>query len=608
MIKDLKNNFSIIKYVFRCCKLYPLWSLIFIVLETINAVLKVKVVAIVIDMVEQAFLLEHPMDMFGDIVKVLIVYLILSCLISVYIRFYNSFITGYYQTVYVNKLFELMFNRVKDVDFADFDNPEFYDMYSRAMRTGVSAGIKAYRDLVNFIASFAKIIALGALIVLNSPLLIIIILVSVLLRIVIGNKKNKNIFEFERDSELDRRMSGYVNRIFYQQRFAAEIKTTPISDLLIEKCCDAQASIDKLCVKAIKKNSVLNVLSSTVNYILEMGGIYLYLGYSVFNNIIPVSAFASTLTAATQFSDNFVSIGNFITNMKDNSLYVQNFLSFMNYKPKLENGGTEEILGEFEALEFKNVSFKYPETDVYRLKDVNLKINKNDKLAIVGLNGAGKTTLIKMLLKFYNPNEGDIYYNDKTIRSIKPEVIRKKFSIVFQDYRLYAVTIAENVLMRRVETKDDEERVYEALKKVGLYEKVMEYPDGIYTLQTRELSEKGASFSGGQLQRLALARVLASDADIYILDEPTSNLDPIAERNINKLIIEESKSKTIIIIAHRLSTVVDADKIILIEDGKIVEAGSHEELMSQDSFYKVMFDTQASLYRRNNDKKSENVL
>ena len=177
-------------------------------------------------------------------------------------------------------------------------------------------------------------------------------------------------------------------------------------------------------------------------------------------------------------------------------------------------------------------------------------------------------------------------------------MIRKKFSIVFQDYRLYAVTIAENVLMRRVKTKEDEERVIDALKKVGLYEKVMEYPDGIYTLQTRELNEKGASFSGGQLQRLALARVLASDADIYILDEPTSNLDPIAERNVNRLIIEESKHKTIIIIAHRLSTVVDADKIILIEDGKIVESGSHEELMNQDSFYKVMFETQASLYRR----------
>ena len=211
MIKDLKNNFSIIKYVFKCCKLYPLWSILYIILETINAVLKVRVIAIAIEMVQNSFALDNPMDMFWDITNILIIYLVISCLLTIYLRLYSSFINGYYQTVYVNKLFEIMFNRVKDVDFADFDNPEFYDMYSRAMRTGVSAGMRAYRELVNFITSLAKIFALGAIIVISSTILIIIILASVLLRIIIGNKKNRNIFEFERDSELDRRMSGYVN-------------------------------------------------------------------------------------------------------------------------------------------------------------------------------------------------------------------------------------------------------------------------------------------------------------------------------------------------------------------------------------------------------------
>ena len=599
MIKDIKNNFRILKYVLKCCKWYPFWSLVYIISEVLNAVLKVLVIADVVEMTSLA--ISEGTYGFNDIAKVLAGYIIISAVLLAYRRFYFSYINGYYQALYVNKLFEMMFLKVKKVDFQDFDNPEFYDVYSRAMRTGVSAGMRAYGDFVSFIASVLTIAALGTVIVMKSLYLIGIILISVILRIIISNKKNKNIWQFENDSELARRMHGYINRIFYQQRFAAEIKTTPVSDLLIEKFDEAQNEIDRLCVKAIKKNSILSIFNSVVSYLLETGGIYLFLGYGLFNNTLVVSEFASMLNAATQFSDYFVNLGNFVTRLKDNSLYVSNFLEFMKYNPTLEMAGKLDIKEEFESLEFKDVSFKYPGSEKYSVDNVNLKITKNEKLAIVGLNGAGKTTLIKLLLKFYNPEIGDIYYNNQTIRETNEDVIRKKFAIVFQDYRLYAVTVGENVLMRRVETKEDEDIVVDALKKVGLYEKVMEYPDGINTLLTRELDEKGASFSGGQLQRLAIARVLASDADIYILDEPTSNLDPIAERNINKLIIEESKQKTIIIIAHRLSTVVDADKIILIENGKIVESGSHEELMNQDGFYKVMFNTQASLYKHKNE-------
>ena len=271
----------------------------------------------------------------------------------------------------------------------------------------------------------------------------------------------------------------------------------------------------------------------------------------------------------------------------------------MEYKPTLEEQGKLDLNENFEVLNINDVTFSYPKTEKNALENVNLTIKRGQKIAIVGLNGAGKTTLIKMLLKFYNPDNGDIYYNNQTIRDSKEKDVRNKFSIIFQDYRLYAVTIAENVLMRRVKTEEDERRVWEALEKVDMIDVVNKYPKGINTLQSRELDEKGASFSGGEQQRIALARVFASDADVYILDEPTSNLDPLAERNINKLIIEKSQEKTIIIIAHRLSTVVDADEIILIENGKIVEKGSHDYLMKTNGKYANMFNTQAALYKRN---------
>ncbi len=597
MIKDLMKNLKVIKYVFIFCPVYCIWSVIYIACVVLIDLLRVLMIAKVGKLITYALVLDNPLDGIGDIFKVILGFIIINGIVVSIRRFYNAYIKGYYRTNYLNKMLKKMFGRIKDIDFADFDNPQFYDTYSRALRE-IGRGFRAYDDFVNFFAAVGCIVALGTFIIVNDIFLILIILTSTAIRIVISFKKNKNQWKFDHDSETDRRMYYYVNRTFYQQRFAAEIKTTPISDLLIEKCYDAQDNIDKMCKQVIKKNSVLTVINNVIIYVLEVVGVYFYLGIKIFKKAIDISGFTSMIDASNQFSASFLEMARFINNLKNNALYINYFIEFMEYKPTLEKTGTMDLEGEFESIYFENIEFSYPKTTVKAIDGIDLKITKGEKLAIVGLNGAGKTTLIKMLLKFYNPDKGDIHYNNQTIRATKEDVIRSKFSIVFQDYRIYAVSIAENILMRKVETKEDEELVWKALEKVGLAEEIKKYPNGIHTMQTRELDEKGASLSGGQMQRIAIARVFASDADIYVLDEPTSALDPLAERDINKLIIEKSVDKTIIIIAHRLSTVVDADQIILIENGKIVEKGSHEELLNQNGKYSVMFNTQAALYIR----------
>lgn len=598
MIKDLMKNFKVVKYVFKFCPLYALFSVFYILSNVVISLLRVALIAQLGELIVDALLLANPVDGFDVILKTVIVYIVLNGLATCYRRIYMTYIKLYYRQVYFARILEKIFGKVQYIDFADFDNPEFYDTYSRAIRE-CFRGFTAYDNIVSFISSIVNIIVLGTFILISDIWLIVIVLVATILRVVIAAKKNKNQWEFDKNSETDRRMYHYVNRTFYQQRFAAEIKTTPISDLLIEKCYDAQENIDNLCKETIKKNSVLSIINNTISYIFEMGAVYFYLGYKVINKIISIASFSSIIDAANQFSNNFVDMAKFINELKNNALYINYFIDFMEYKPTLEEQGKLDLNENFECLNIDNITFSYPKTEKKALENVNLNIKRGQKIAIVGLNGAGKTTLIKMLLKFYNPDSGDIYFNNQTIRESKEKDVRNKFSIVFQDYRLYAVTIAENVLMRRVKSEEDEKRVWDALEKVDLVEEVKKYPKGINTIQTRELDEKGAAFSGGQLQRLAIARVFASDADVYILDEPTSNLDPLAERNINKLIIEKSKDKTIIIIAHRLSTVVDADEIILIDNGQIVEKGSHEYLMKTNGKYANMFNTQAALYKRN---------
>ena len=602
MIKDLIKNFKVVKYVFKFCPAYIFFTCLYIIVNTIQVLAKVYLIEYVVEIVSQAITTDNPFDSYKDILLSLGIYLGIVVVTTLVKSYYNTVVRGKYRIIYVGAIQQMMFRKAKKVDYSDFDNPDFYDMYSRALRDGTQRGIRVYEDFTNFIASIVNTIALGTYIVLSDYFLIAVVLVSVIFRIVIANIINKNNHKFDKETETDRRMYGYVNRTFYQQRFAAEIKTTSIGDLLIDKCHEAQHNIDTKFIETNKKNTAWNSISTVISNLFENGAIYIYLTHKLFQGL-KISRLSSMLSAATQFSQNFYDAASFFNRVKMNSLYIDYFLDYMNYEPKLEEAGTKDLNEEFRELEFKDVTFRYPNTDFDATKNMNLHIKRGDKIAIVGLNGAGKTTLIKLLYKFYNPDVGDIYYNNQTIRETKEEVIRRKYSVIFQDFRLYFVSIAENVLMRHIESKEDEDLVWYALEKVGLKEKVERLPEGIHTLYSREFNFEGAVLSGGEAQRLAIARVFASSADIYILDEPTSSLDPLAERDINNLIISQSKDKTIIIIAHRLSTVVDADRIILIEYGKIIEEGTHEELMKLNGKYHEMFMTQATLYVHSEDIK-----
>ncbi len=595
MFKDIKKNFQVVKYVFKFCPLYALFTLFYIICNTISTLAKVYLIQELVGLVEG--IIKSNEIVYTKIIMCISIYILIVLICNIYTSIYASYIKGKYRIIFIKSMRMLMFRKAKDVDYESFDNPDFYDAYSRAMRDGTTRGIVVYEDLTNFISSLVNVLALGTIIFVADPILIIIIFVSVIIRLLLSHQVNKNTNKLDKEIERDKRMYGYVNRTFYQDRFAAEIKTTSIGDLLIEKCNEAQMSIDSKHIAVSKKNLVLKVLSSMVSNALEMAGSYVYLVYKLFNDLT-IPTFSSLITASTQFGVNLYNMADIFVKIKNNAMYIDFFLEYINYKPKLEKTGTEHLDNSFEKIEIRNVSFKYPNFDRFALDNINITLRKGEKIAIVGLNGAGKTTLIKLLLKFYNPTGGSILYNNQDIRNVIEDEIRSKYSIVFQEYKIYGVTIGENILMRKVKTKEDEDIIWKALENVGMKEKIEKYPDKLNTMCTREFRNDGAEFSGGELQRLVIARAFASGGDICVLDEPTSNLDPLAERKINQLIMEKAQDKAIILIAHRLSTVVDADKIILIEYGKIIEEGNHDELMNKKGKYYEMFTTQGLLYKK----------
>lgn len=266
----------------------------------------------------------------------------------------------------------------------------------------------------------------------------------------------------------------------------------------------------------------------------------------------------------------------------------------MAYEPRIVSIPDAVRPGKFEELEVRNVSFRYQSMSKDALHHINLNIKKGEKIALVGKNGSGKTTLVHLLLRLYDPDQGQLLYNGLDIRKLELEVYRDRFGIVFQDFNLYADTIRNNLFLGG-ESKNEEE-ISQIIREFGLENKIRALPDGMDTQLTRELSEDGVLLSGGQSQALAICRIYLTDHDIFILDEPTSALDPMAEAKFFENIKNIAAEKTVLFISHRLSSAKIADRIYMMEDGEIVEYGTHAQLMELDQKYAEMFEIQSQYY------------
>ncbi len=586
--KSIRNNFLVLKFVFKFCPFLVVFTIINIITSVVKTLLEVIIIAKAITLITEQVNINI-------IINGLLIYIIGIAICVGYNTIYDNYIVLKNRIVYQKNIQEYMFKKVKYIDMALYDDPTFYDRFSRTMRDSIWRGYRAFNLIKNFIINIATTIALGSFIIVNDPILIIIIIISSIISVIALTKSNLVGYNNFKNIETEDRFMWYVNRIFYRQENAAELKTTNVSNLLIEKYQENIQTINKKTIRSYKKMAKYNVITCFSSNIISGLGSYLVLLYRLAKHIIDIASFTTMINALTKFQGKVLELANLITSLKNNALYVEDFIWMLEYNPEVEQR-RKNIKFQFDSITLNDVSFRYPNTDQDVLNNISMKALKGKKIAIVGVNGSGKTTLMKLLLNFYQVTKGSISLNEYNYNELDASQIRNEYSIIFQDFKIYAVTIAENILMRRVQSKEDEEIVWKALKSVGLDKKVKSLIKGIYTEVTREFDRDGANFSGGERQRLVIARVFASQKDIYILDEPTSSLDPISEERINKLIIENAKDKTMFIIAHRLSTVVDVDYIYLIDNGKIRECGTHHELMALNKRYALMFNTQKHLY------------
>lgn len=338
---------------------------------------------------------------------------------------------------------------------------------------------------------------------------------------------------------------------------------------------------------------IINILQSAIAY----GYVGLRVLTDRFGSKIGLGSFTMYVNAAIQFTSTTVSLGESFMMFIQNLGYLDPFLEFMELPNEVDTEGKIAFTGEIETVEFENVTFSYPKSDQVVLDNISFSIRKGEKISIVGLNGAGKTTLIKLLCRLYRPTSGTIKINGKNIYDYDHTTYMKQIAAVFQDYKVFAFSIEENITCLPYQ---GDERAKDIVRQVGLEEKVKSLPNGMASYFGKAYDESGIEMSGGESQKIAIARALYKDASLIILDEPTSALDPLAEAEVYSQFNGLVGEKTAIYISHRMSSSVFCDKVLVIEAGKVVDYDHHQNLMKKtDSLYYKMFQAQAENYQLN---------
>ncbi len=436
------------------------------------------------------------------------------------------------------------------------------------------------------------LISLFLIIASFSPLLVLVLLVGLVLNSLVINYLTKLTIKFNDDNiSIDRKFDYYLDTLL-NEKYGKDFRLYSIGNVLLKKYHEFINDMLKIVRNFERKTALGKNISDIVKYI-EMALIYLIIVFIVIKRGLSVSSFTLYVTASTNFSNTFSILFKQRMKFLSNSKLIVPLMSLLNIKVNNKNE-EKNILNRFHSLEFKNVSFHYPNTDRIILDNISFRINSGDKISIVGLNGAGKTTIVKLICRLYQPTKGVILINDISITAFEEKSYSDMFSALFQDFKIFPFTIKDNIQTCR---EISDKNICSIIDEIGLNDKIDACRLGINTICSRAFDKNGTEFSGGEAQKLAFGRVLASSSDLVILDEPTSAYDPITEakfyEDFSNLLID----RTIIFISHRMSSSVFSDKILLVNNGKIEAFDTHENLVrNKDSLYYKLFAAQAENY------------
>ena len=520
-------------------------------------------------------------------------------LISIIKSMTSETLTKTYQDDFTKHFDALLGRKIMKMDYENTENKEMLERAEKA-KTGMSwaGGIGGITEtLALMISSFLTLIGVVGILAFGSPLLLLIIVINTSLNTLWNAKKNALQRKyFGQFSNLNRAFS-YIFYKLSDFRYGKDIRLYQAEEMMVCNADQYNQSMTKVwknqAEEGLKYNLGIRMVTTFRNSIT-----YLYLGYLAIKKNISIGDFTMYLNACDTFGSSADTLLSQWQELIKKSFFMLEFVTFMSIREHLYLGDIECDLTEMPTIEFKNVSFAYPGSDQLILQDISFQIKPGEHVAIVGVNGAGKTTMIKLLCRLYEVTDGEILVQGINIKNYRYEDYMKLLSVVFQDFKLLAFSVGENITLNQEER--NETKLLDAILKVNLKERMEELTKGVTTAIYHYFEEDGFEPSGGEQQRIAIARALYKDAKIVILDEPTAALDPIAESEIYEHFHELVGGKTAIYISHRLSSCKFCDRIIVLSEGSIAESGNHKELIvREDGLYAMLYNKQAQYYREN---------
>jgi ATP-binding cassette subfamily B protein len=508
---------------------------------------------------------------------------------------------GYGRNLYVRRVQleaeRRLLAKASKVDLGHFDNSDWHDRLARAKRDVSWRPGDLTWSVLGLSGNIVTIVLMAGLLASLHYFLVVLALGAAFLSLALESRVTSKLYNYFYKETPEEREREYIGELLVQPRNTKEIRAYVLADHLLDRHRKISDELFKQREKMYRSGTRISLLTGLVTG-TTLALAYIFVGMKGIEGTINPGGVVLVIGAFTSVSGTLQNISSTFVAVDQHTTFLEDYFSFLSIEPlvPLPAKARELSPGAINGIAFKDVSFTYPGGTEPALNGLNLEIKKGELIALVGENGAGKSTLIKLLLRFYDAQEGSLEVDGIDVKDLHTDDLRNRIGVLFQDFVNYELTVRENVMMGRPNGKANDEEVLKALRDSRSEWLIQKMSNGLDSKVGR-LFEGGHDLSGGEWQRLALARIMYRDADIWILDEPTSSLDPEAEAAIFEELKENLSGRIGIVISHRFSTVRIADRIAVIADGKVTELGSHEELLAANKRYAELFELQASGYR-----------
>ncbi len=577
------------------------WTLASVALVTVQGVLPLLslfLLKLIIDAISSAFIAPENSIEFSEI-AILIGFGALVALINSFLESISNLVDETQGQIVTNHVQSVLHTKSIEIDLEYYENSQYYDTLHRAQQEAPYRPTLILDDLLSIGRSLVSLIAISSLIVFSLHWSYALILfASVIPGILIRLKYADKMYQWQRRRTSKERRVDYLNWLLTGSWHAKEIRMFTLGPLFKERSQKLREQLRLERFNIAKKQSLIQLIAQ-IGQVGAVFALFVAVSYRAVQGSITIGDLVMLFQAFQRIQGSMQDIMGGLADLYENNLFLSNFYEFLAIKPKIIEPVKPVPFRNpvQEGIVFEKVSFNYPNTDRKALEDINLVIRPGELVAVVGKNGAGKTTLIKLLCRLYDPTGGRISIDGIDLRSISITDLRRHISVIFQDFAQYQLTARENIWLGDIRVSPNNGRIVKAAHHCGADTFISQLPNG-YDTMLGKWFEDGEEISYGEWQKVALARTLIKDAQICILDEPTSHIDAIAENELVDVFQKIKENRTVLLISHRMSTVKKADRIFVMDSGRITASGTHNELLQKGDLYANLFERQAQHYQQ----------